>query len=91
MIEGSSIDKVIIDQVKDEADGHEKILFCLDSNHIHGHVLAELEAYASLVSCGSSLHAMSSDDHWVGASSISDKELWKCEFECEFDLCPNDR
>ena len=26
---------------------------CLDSNHIHDHVLAELQAYASLTSVGS--------------------------------------
>ena len=50
MIEGSSIDRAIIEQVKDEAEQHEKILICLDSMHTHEHVLAELEAYAPLVS-----------------------------------------
>jgi cephalosporin hydroxylase len=50
LIEGSSIDKNIIEQVKKEAEGHKKILICLDSNHTHDHVLAELEAYAPLTS-----------------------------------------
>ena len=45
MIEGSSIDQAVIDQVKREAEQHKNILVCLDSNHTHDHVLAELEAY----------------------------------------------
>jgi len=53
MIEGSSIDPGIVEQVKAEARGKKKILVCLDSNHTHDHVLAELEAYAPLTSIGS--------------------------------------
>jgi len=53
MIEGSSIDPAIIAQVRDIARGYERVLVCLDSNHTHEHVLAELEAYAPLVSAGS--------------------------------------
>jgi cephalosporin hydroxylase len=52
MIEGSSIDPAIIAQVQDIARGYERVLVCLDSNHTHAHVLAELEAYAPLVSAG---------------------------------------
>jgi cephalosporin hydroxylase len=53
MIEGSSIDADIIAQVKQIAHKYQRILVCLDSNHTHDHVLAELEAYAPLVSQGS--------------------------------------
>ena len=53
MIEGSSIDLDIINQVKSIAKDYNTILICLDSNHTHEHVLAELDAYASLVSLGS--------------------------------------
>jgi cephalosporin hydroxylase len=53
MIEGSSIDPTIIAQVQDIARGYERVLVCLDSNHTHEHVLAELEAYSPLVSVGS--------------------------------------
>ena len=53
MIEGSSIDPDTIPQVKAKAEGKQKILVCLDSNHTHDHVLAELEAYAPLTSVGS--------------------------------------
>jgi len=53
LIEGSSIDPVIIQQVRSHANGHERVLVSLDSNHTHEHVLAELNAYADLVSVGS--------------------------------------
>ncbi len=53
MIEGSSIDSAIITQVQEITRGFERVLVCLDSNHTHAHVLAELEAYAPLVSAGS--------------------------------------
>lgn len=50
MIQGSSIAPEVITQVHEYAKGYERILVCLDSNHTHEHVLAELEAYAPLVS-----------------------------------------
>jgi cephalosporin hydroxylase len=53
MIQGSSIAPEIIEQVKAKAAGKQRILVCLDSNHTHEHVLAELEAYAPLTSAGS--------------------------------------
>lgn len=53
MIQGSSISPEVIDQVKEFAANYSKILVCLDSNHTHEHVLAELEAYAPLTSAGS--------------------------------------
>jgi cephalosporin hydroxylase len=53
MIQGSSIASEIIDQVHQISKGFDRILVCLDSNHTHDHVLAELEAYAPLTSVGS--------------------------------------
>jgi cephalosporin hydroxylase len=53
MIQGSSIDPEIIARVHAMTEGYERILVCLDSNHTHEHVLAELEAYAPLVTPGS--------------------------------------
>ena len=53
LIEGSSIDSDIIQQVRSHADGVERVMVSLDSNHTHDHVLAELNAYADLVSVGS--------------------------------------
>jgi len=53
MIQGSSIDQSVIEQVHRTLGSGKRVLVCLDSNHTHDHVLAELEAYASLVSVGS--------------------------------------
>lgn len=53
MIEGSSIAADIIEQVKVRAAAKRRVLVCLDSNHTHDHVLAELDAYGPLTSVGS--------------------------------------
>ena len=53
MIQGSSIAADVVAQVKAKAAGKRRVLVCLDSNHTHAHVLAELEAYAPLTSVGS--------------------------------------
>jgi cephalosporin hydroxylase len=53
LIEGSSIDPDIIKEVRGHAYGVEGVLVSFDSNHTHEHVLAELNAYADLVSVGS--------------------------------------
>jgi cephalosporin hydroxylase len=53
MIEGSSIAPEVVKQVKVKVADKHKVLVCLDSNHTHEHVLAELEAYANLVTPGS--------------------------------------
>ncbi len=53
MIQGSSIASEVVEQVRQVAQGYDRILVCLDSNHTHAHVLAELKAYAALTSVGS--------------------------------------
>ena len=53
MIQGSSVEPAIVEQVKAKAKDKRRVLVCLDSNHTHDHVLAELNAYAPLASVGS--------------------------------------
>lgn len=53
MLEGSSIAPEIIERVHAAAGKHRRVMVFLDSMHTHDHVLAELEAYAPLVSSGS--------------------------------------
>ena len=53
LIQGSSIADDVVAQVRARTAGKRRILVCLDSNHTHDHVLAELQAYAPLVSVGS--------------------------------------
>lgn len=52
MIEGSSLDPAVVEQVRQAAAG-KKIIVVLDSNHTHEHVLEELRLYAPLVSVDS--------------------------------------
>ncbi|MCB8823452.1 cephalosporin hydroxylase family protein [Microvirga rosea] len=53
MLQGSSIEPSIVQQVKDIARNYQRIMVFLDSNHTHDHVLEELEQYAPLTSEGS--------------------------------------
>src|SRR5205809_1090266 len=53
MIQGSSISSEVIEQIKKQAADKATILFSLDSNHTHEHVLQELKLYAPFVSLGS--------------------------------------
>jgi len=53
MFQGSSVDPQIVDEVRKIAAGYKSVLVCLDSNHTHDHALAELEAFAPLVTTGS--------------------------------------
>jgi cephalosporin hydroxylase len=53
MIQGSSIDPQIVSEIYKRAKESKRIMVCLDSNHTHSHVLAELQAYAPLVAVDS--------------------------------------
>ncbi len=53
MLEGSSVDPAIVAKAASAAQGAETVLVILDSNHTYRHVMAELDAYAPLVTKGS--------------------------------------
>lgn len=53
MLQGSSIDRSLVDEVKKYAEGKESVMVCLDSNHTHDHVLDELKFYSPFVTKGS--------------------------------------
>jgi cephalosporin hydroxylase len=87
MIQGSSIDPEVIKQVQSVAANYSSVLVCLDSNHTHDHVLAELKAYAPLTSVGSYCitfdtviedmpHAMSPDRPW-GPGNNPKTAVWE--------------
>jgi cephalosporin hydroxylase len=52
MLEGSSVDEEVVAQARAAASEVERVMVVLDSNHTHEHVLAELRAYAPLVTVG---------------------------------------
>ncbi len=49
LLEGSSVDSETIAKVRSTAAGKKRIMVMLDSDHIHDHVLAELNLYGPLV------------------------------------------
>lgn len=49
LIEGSSVEDEVVDQVKKIVSQHNRIMVVLDSNHTHEHVLYELEIYSKFV------------------------------------------
>jgi cephalosporin hydroxylase len=53
MIQGSAIDRQVVDQVAAIAKGKGTVLVSLDSNHTHEHVLEELKLYSPFVTKGS--------------------------------------
>jgi cephalosporin hydroxylase len=55
MIQGSSVDETVVQQVHEIARGKTTILVILDSNHAFEHVLKELQHYSPLVTRGSYL------------------------------------
>jgi cephalosporin hydroxylase len=77
MLEGSSIDGEIIKKVSDLAKTKKRVLVCLDSNHTHDHVLAELKAYAPLVSVGSYCIVGDTGVEDLPAGSTSDRPWGK--------------
>jgi cephalosporin hydroxylase len=58
LIEGSSIDQEVVAEVTSQVQPGEQVLVLLDSCHSKEHVLAELEAYAPLVTPDSYIVAM---------------------------------
>jgi cephalosporin hydroxylase len=67
LVEGSSTDLAVVAAVHEAIRPGERVLVVLDSDHRRDHVLAELEAYAPLVSPGSYLVAL--DGHVMEAAA----------------------
>lgn len=55
LVEGSSIDPDVVQNVLMRCEGKRKVMVILDSMHTHDHVLKELELYSPLVTAGSYL------------------------------------
>jgi cephalosporin hydroxylase len=53
LLQGSSVAPEIMEQISKHAEGYNRIMVFLDSNHTHEHVLEELELYAPFVTKGS--------------------------------------
>jgi len=58
LLEGDSISPEMVERIRSEIQPDDKVLICLDGCHTHAHVLAELHAYAPMVSPNSYILAM---------------------------------
>ena len=71
LVEGSSIDDAIVGRVGATIAPDERVLVILDSKHTKDHVLAELRAYATLVSPGSYLVVQDGCMQWAAGAPRS--------------------
>ncbi len=53
LLQGSSTDPEVVEQVRGRIEPGETVLVVLDSDHSHTHVMAELDAYSPMVTPGS--------------------------------------
>lgn len=53
LVQGSSVDPAVVDQVRAQLTPGQRVMVFLDSMHTQAHVLSELNAYATLVTLGS--------------------------------------
>jgi cephalosporin hydroxylase len=75
LLEGSSVDDAVLEEVRRSAAAVERVMVILDSNHTHEHVLRELELYSPLVTQGCYLVVMDTVIEDM-PSSFSDDRPW---------------
>lgn len=76
LIEGSSISEDIVKTVYQEAEGSERILVMLDSNHTAEHVYDELVNYAPLVNAGSAILVLDTGIEFAPSDSFNIQRPW---------------
>jgi cephalosporin hydroxylase len=90
---GSSVEPEVVTGVRESIGAGERVMVVLDSNHHHHHVIAELRAYAPLVTEGDYLIVEDTNvnghpirpDHGPGPMEAVDDFLAECE---EFEIDP---
>jgi cephalosporin hydroxylase len=73
LVDGSSIDPDVVGRVAATIAGRGPVMVALDSNHTHEHVLAELHAYAPLVTPGSYLVVLDTVIEQMPDGAFSDR------------------
>jgi len=90
MIEGSSIDPIVVEQVSRLVKTGETVMVVLDSNHAKAHVLAELEAYSPLVTTCSYIVATDGImGDLVGAPRSNEDWIWNNPKEAAAEFVKN--
>lgn len=76
LIDGSSIETLVAEEVRKLAENKTRVMVFLDSNHTHKHVLAELRAYAPLVTKGSYLVVLDTGIEDIEPTAIAHGRPW---------------
>ena len=76
MIEASSTDLAVIDEVASLSNGKKRVMVFLDSNHTHAHVLSELRAYAPMVTTGSYCVVLDTGIEDIDPSAVAEGREW---------------
>jgi cephalosporin hydroxylase len=76
LFEGSSVTIDVVDRVRAIAQQKQRVMVFLDSNHTHAHVLAELQAYAPLVTEGSYCVVADTGIEDVDPSAVAPGREW---------------
>jgi cephalosporin hydroxylase len=76
LVQGSSINPIIVDQVSKLVEGKKKIMVVLDSHHTRDHVLEELRLYSPFVSKNSALIVMDTGIEFAPEESFNVARPW---------------
>lgn len=76
LVQGSSIDPIVVDQVSRLVEGKKKIMVVLDSHHTRDHVLEELRLYSPFVSKNSALIVMDTGIEFAPEESFNVTRPW---------------
>ena len=76
LIDGSSVETLVVEQVRKLAENKSRVMVFLDSNHTYKHVLAELRAYAPLVTKRSYLVVLDTGIEDIEPAAIAHGRPW---------------
>lgn len=74
MIEGSSVDGAVIQEIKRRVPSNSKVIIGLDSNHTKPHVLRELELYREFIIPGCYIVVFDTNTSKLAEAGIDDKK-----------------
>lgn len=76
LVEGSSVDRTIVEHVAKRIEGNQRVMVVLDSNHTRDHVFEELLHYTPFVSAGCAIMVMDTGIEFAPAESFNVSRPW---------------
>jgi cephalosporin hydroxylase len=76
LVQGSSIEKSVINEVKKYIKSDDRVIVILDSNHTEDHVLKELELYSEFVTSKSAILVMDTAIEFINPLTFNTQRSW---------------